>query len=276
MQVVKLNLARNCLKYLIRAYGINEIFVPFYTCNTVWNSVRQEGCKISFYHIDQNFMPIECFPQNAFILYTNYFGLCNENCNNLARIYPNLIIDNSQAFYSESIGLASFNSLRKFFDVTNGGFLYTNKILNEEFEQDFLVLPSAKFNQNYSQFLKNELILNQETTIKLMSNDVEKIIKKIDFNKEKERRINLFIQYENIFKKDNDIPITLKDGEVPYCYPFCTNKTFFNKILNENNIILLKLWKNYPKNFTECFLNNVAAMPLDDEVTANKIISLFS
>lgn len=274
MHLVKLNLARNCLKYLIKLYGINEIFIPFYTCPTVWNAVRQTGCRVEFYHIDTNFLPVQHFPKDAFILYTNYFGLNTENCKNLAKIYPNLIVDNSHSFFSESVGLASFNSLRKFFDVTNGAYLFVEKLLENDFEQDNLYLPSVKFNQNYPEFLNNELLLNQEISIKTLSENVQNKMKNIDFCFEKERRIHLFKQYEKIFQADNEIFLMLSDGEVPYCYPFCTSKTIYNKIFNENGIILLKLWKNYPKNFEEYYLNNTAVIPLDDDDLAKKIISV--
>lgn len=276
MNFVKLNLARNCLKYLIRLYGINEIFIPFYTCPTVWNAVRQEGCHIEFYHIDKNFLPVQTFPKYAFILYTNYFGLCTKNCQNLAKVYPNLIVDNSHSFFSEPIGLASFNSLRKFFDVPNGAYLFTDIILENEFEQDNLVLSSAKFSQNYPQFLQNELALNKEITIKMLSENVQNKMKNIDFCFEKDKRIRIFKQYDNIFRGDNEIALSLDDEEVPYCYPFCTSNTIYNKIFKKNGIILLKLWKNYPKIFEEYYLGNTAAIPLDDEILANKIISIFS
>ena len=77
--IIKLNLARNCLKYLVRIYGIKEIFVPYYSCDTVWKALRQEGCRLHFYHINKNFMPLCEFNKNDFILYINYFGLCDEN-----------------------------------------------------------------------------------------------------------------------------------------------------------------------------------------------------
>lgn len=274
MHLVKLNLARNCLKYLIKLYGINEIFIPFYTCPTVWNAVRQTGCRVAFYHIDTNFLPVQHFPKDAFILYTNYFGLNTENCKNLAKFYPNLIVDNSHSFFSEPVGLASFNSLRKFFDVTNGAYLFVEKLLENDFEQDNLYLPSVKFNQNYPEFLNNELLLNQEISIKTLSENVQNKMKNIDYCFEKERRRHLFKQYEKIFQADNEISLTLSDEEVPFCYPFCTSKIIYNKIFNENGIILLKLWKNYPKNFEEYYLNNTAAIPLDDDDLAKKIISV--
>ena len=110
----------------------------------------------------------------------------------------------------------------------------------------------------------------------MLSENVQNNMKNIDFCFEKDKRIRIFKQYDNIFRGDNEITLNLDDEEVPYCYPFCTSKTSYNKIFNENDIILLKLWKNYPKNFEEYYLSNTAAIPLDDEILADKIISIFS
>ena len=114
---IALNSARNCLRYIIRAYNITEIYVPYYTCNVVWQAIRSEGCKIKFYHIDDKFMPVQEFQKEDFVLYSNYFGVCAGNVKILSEKYPNLIVDNAQAFYMPSLGLASFNSPRKFFGV---------------------------------------------------------------------------------------------------------------------------------------------------------------
>ena len=112
---LKLNCARNALRYIIRAYTIKEINIPFYTCPVVWQAARSENCKIKFYHLDKNFMPAQNFGENDFVLYTNYFGICTKNAQILAKKYKNLILDNAQSFFTEKIGLASFNSSRKFF-----------------------------------------------------------------------------------------------------------------------------------------------------------------
>ena len=136
MDVIKLNLARNCLKYLIQVYAIRRIYLPYYTCPVVWNSVREENCEVKFYHIDKDFLPTEKFEENDFILYTNYFGINSKNCKILAKKYPNLIVDNSHSFFCKPLGLASFNSLRKFFNVQNGAYLFTSKQLGQVFEVD--------------------------------------------------------------------------------------------------------------------------------------------
>lgn len=278
MHLVKLNLARNCLRYLIKVYGINEIFIPFYTCSTVWNAIRCENCTVKFYHIDSNFMPVDDFPQNAYILYTNYFGLCFGNCKNLAKKYNNLIVDNSHAFFSDTTGLASFNSLRKFFNVTNGAYLFTGKLLPDTLVQDTLSLPAALFSQNYEQFVRNELCLDTETDIKLMSNEVEAKMAAIDFQTEKDRRLELFEKYNKIFYRDNLIKLQPDKTDVPYCYPFCPapeRAGYYPEIFQKHNIKLLKLWKDFPDNVSESRFNRTAALPLDDIETAGKILKIF-
>ena len=78
-KLLKLNLARNCLRYVIKAYNIKEINVPYYICPTVLKAIRKENCRIKFYHIDQNFYPQKEFNKDDFILYPNYFGICTNN-----------------------------------------------------------------------------------------------------------------------------------------------------------------------------------------------------
>ena len=133
---IALNSARNCLRYVIRAFNIKEIYIPYYTCPVVWQAIQKEHCKIKFYHIDKTFMPDIDLPSEAYIVYTNYFGICSKNVKDLTKKYKNIIVDNSQAFYMPKYGIASFNSIRKFFGVPDGALLYIDKRLNEDFEQD--------------------------------------------------------------------------------------------------------------------------------------------
>ena len=144
--MIKLNLGRNCLKIIIRTYGIKEIFIPYYSCKTIWQSVREENCKIRFYHIDENFMPADEFNQNDFILYINYFGLFENNVKKLCQKYKNIILDNTQSFYSQHQGIASFNSLRKFFPVQNGAYLFGIDKITENFQDDELKLELEENN----------------------------------------------------------------------------------------------------------------------------------
>lgn len=277
MEIIKLNLARNCLKYICKAYGINKILLPYYTCPVVWNSLREENCEVKFYHIDKDFLPTEKFKKNDFILYTNYFGINSKNCKKLAKKYPNIIIDNSQGFFSEPLGLASFNSLRKFFNVQNGAYLFTSKQLEQVFEVDKIELQPVSMQEDYEKFLKNELFLDSQKQIKAISPKVEKMMNDIDFEAESIKRVRIFKQYEKVLKNFNNIQLDLNIGDVPYCYPFSPNSEIIKRKLWSKNLVLLQLWKNFPKSFIESeFLNDTIALPLDNAEYAEKIIEIIN
>lgn len=277
MDVIKLNLARNCLKYLIQVYAIRRIYLPYYTCPVVWNSVREENCEVKFYHIDKDFLPTEKFEENDFILYTNYFGINSKNCKILAKKYPNLIVDNSHSFFCEPLGLASFNSLRKFFNVQNGAYLFTSKQLGQVFDVDKIELQPVSMQENYEKFLKNELFLDSQKQIKAISPKVEKMMNDIDFEAESIKRVRIFKQYEKVLKNFNNIQLDLNNGDIPYCYPFSPNSEIIKRKLWSKNLVLLQLWKNFPKSFIESeFLNDTIALPLDNAEYAEKIIEIIN
>lgn len=272
---IELNLARNCLKYIIRLYGIKQIFIPYFTCPVVWNAIREENCRVKFYHIGEDFLPMTRFDKNDYILYANYFGINSKNCKQLSSIYPNLIIDNSQAFYGENYGKISFNSLRKFFNVQNGAYLYIDSVSDENFEMDYLNLEPIFMQKNYEKFLKNELILNEEKEIKTISPKIQKEMSKIDFENDKKTRLELYQKYSQKFDKYNRIKLKFEKSDIPYCYPFSTDDDGIKNSIIFNKLILLQMWQNFPQNFVESkFLNDTIAFPLNDEKYAQKILEV--
>ena len=44
-KLLKLNLARNSLRYILRTYNIKEIYVPYYLCDVIRHSIIKENCK---------------------------------------------------------------------------------------------------------------------------------------------------------------------------------------------------------------------------------------
>lgn len=257
--MIKLNLARNCLRYLIRAYGIKKIYIPYYCCSIVWFAARAEKCKIKFYHIDENFMPVETFRKKDYVLYINYYGLCDRNCEELEKIYPNLIVDNTQAFYSPKRGLASFNSLRKFFKVQNGAYLYTDKILDEKFETGKFLYTPVSMQEDFYQFFNNESLLDIEP-IRYIYPKVEEEMSEINFEADKKKRREKFLYYEEKYGADNLIRLKLTPESVPYCYPLSTENEALLKELKNFGAPFLCLWGG----ISEEFLSNVAALPLTD------------
>lgn len=268
---IALNCARNCLRYTIKAFNIKEIYVPYYTCPVVWQAIKKENCKINFYHIDDKFMPTINFPENSYILYTNYFGFCAQNVKFLAKKYKNLIIDNSQAFYMPKYGIASFNSIRKFFGVSDGALLQTNKVLDCVFEQDtsyqrfshLLKRLDVNASFGYDNFCKNDDSLIK-AEIKTISNLTKMIFNSIDINSAREKRLVNFNYLNEKLTNKNSLNINLDVDDVPMIYPFLFENDNIRTKLIKNKIYIAQYWSPIPNEYTESkFQKYLLPLPID-------------
>ena len=259
---LKFNLARNSLRYLIRLYGIKEILIPYYLCNVVRQSILKENCNLRFYHIDDNFMPEIEFKQTDFIIYPNYFGICDKNVEILEKKYPRLIVDNAHSFYSEPKGLATFNSVRKFLPLYNGSFLFlkdAEKTLNSVFEEDVF----NEYPKDENDKIKAELSFENED-IKLMNNSIYEQIKTL--NNEQERKKEFF-KYHKFYSEINELKIDIDNIKSPFAYPFLLEKETeadnLVKELNSKGINIIRYWNPLPKNYNEYkFYSRLVAIPL--------------
>lgn len=272
---IALNSARNCLRYIIKAYDIKEICVPYYTCPVVYEAIKKEHCKINYYHIDNNFMPIGDFDKENFILYTNYFGVCAKNVKMLAKKYKNLIVDNAQAFYMPKYGLTSFNSIRKFFGVCDGALLYCNKNKKKQIKQDISynkfshLLKRLDVNATfgYKDFRKNSELLAKEP-IKYMSNLTKTIFNSIDIEQAKKIRLKNFNFLHKQLYRTNKLNIKLDKNDIPMIYPYLIKngeKIRFNLI--KNKIYIAQYWSainnTLLNNNEKNIIKNLVAIPTD-------------
>lgn len=256
--LIKLNTARNSLRYIIRAFSIKELYVPYYICPAIRNVVNKEHCRIIYYHIDKKFIPQFQFPIDAFILYPNYFGICSDIVLELSKKYKNLIVDNAHSFYSEPIGIASFNSLRKFFPtLRDGSFLYTKKIMDIDIKKDkYSYEPKVL---TYEEICKNEHRLDSET-IKLISD-----VTLNAFNgNDREKRIEKF----NYWQKRLNGNIRISSNDIPFVYPFfAETKNQADKLVKQlepEGLTIFRYWNNLPESYPEkIFYTNLVAIPLN-------------
>ncbi|MBQ6515815.1 hypothetical protein IJI31_01405 [bacterium] len=262
---LKFNLARNSLRYLIRLYGIKKIYLPYYLCNVVRQSVLKENCKPLFYHIKDNFMPEIEFKKTDFILYPDYFGICRKNTEILAEKYPNLIIDNSHAFYSEPKGLASFNSVRKFLPLYNGSHLFLREEKNLDLPLD-LPLKTDDFRETpktEDDKIKAELSFENEE-IKLINPIIDEKIKEFKDNGERKEK---FLKLHEIYLGVNELKIDTDNITCPFTYP-CLLKTEEDadnlvKTLNRKGINIIRYWNVLPKDYNEYkFYSRLVAIPI--------------
>lgn len=265
MEIVYLNSARNCLRYLIKAYEIKEIYIPYYICSCIRHVAFEEGCKINFYHINLDFTPSCDFPKNAYILYPNYFGVCSKLVEKLAKIYPNLIVDNAHSFYSKHYGLASFNSLRKFFPtIRDGGFLYTSKKLTLNIDKDnYSYIPKVL---DYDEICTNERRIDN-LDMKFMSDTTYKFFKDINLCSKKSERRDIFNNFEKIYRDTNSLKININDDDAPFCYPYLAKSEDDADMLvsefKDKKITIYRYWNNMPDDFSEkVFYKFLVAIPI--------------
>lgn len=259
------NNARNCLRIFLRNAGIEELWVPYELCPVVFKAAKAESVNLKFYHIDKNFVPSPLFPHNAFILYPNYFGVCDSIARALAEKYPNLIYDAAHSFFSEPLGVATIYSARKFFPVADGGILVTQRQINTDFtkENDSEDFSTDPYNFEYEKFLKNELRFERNSEIKLISDKSRTRLSEIDFNAEKLERTKNFWRLHEKFAPYNELRFTT-DITAPMVYPLKMRNAKIN-----NDILILKY--NYMKDIIPLPLKMAGDLPAIQKLFTNII-----
>ena len=252
---IKLNTGRNCLEYILRCRHYKKVYIPYYTCDVILEPFHKLGTEYSFYHINLDFeIADDIHPQiDEAILYTNYYGLKQRYVEVLSEKYgQQLIVDNTQAFYAKPIdGIDTFYTCRKFFGVPDGAYLYTDKLLDQELEQDvsyermsfLLKRIDLGAEAGYADYREqSHLLIGQP--IKRMSKLTERLMQSIDYDySAHSRRHNFYILHE-LLKKTNIIRITLDDNAVPMVYPYYTEKKGLREHFIKNKVFVARYWPN--------------------------------
>lgn len=281
LDAIALNSARNCLRYLIRAHNISKIQIPAYTCPVVWQALEDENCEYEFYEINENLLPSKELDKNTFILYNNYFGVCDSKVNYMSLKYPNIIIDNSQAFYSQKREQNNFCSPRKFFGVPDGGYVYSTNNIEETFIRDTSInrmshlIKRIEFGANagYDNFKKNDASLNHADIMRI-SLTSEKILESIEYDKCKfQRRKNFQFLHEHL-NLNNVLNLQLEECIVPMIYPYLPQYGGENlkKKCIEKGIFVATYWPGQKDtNFGSILENELLAIPIDQRYSIDEM-----
>ena len=252
---IRLNTGRNCLEYILKARGYKKVYLPYYTCEVVLEPLKKLGVPYEFYHIDINFEIRDSFTLKAdeALLYVNYYGLKQRYVEQLAeKTGERLIVDNTQAFYAKPIaGIDTFYTCRKFFGVPDGAYLYTNKLLGAEFEQD------QSF--DYFMFLTKRIDLGAEAgyddfrnlskhvvrqPIKIMSKLTRRMMQGIGYARIAEQRRANYQQLHDALGNNNTLSLPLEEDAVPMIYPYLAPVNGLREKLIENKIFVARYWPN--------------------------------
>lgn len=282
---LSLNCGRNCLAYLIESKQISKIKLPYYLCNSVIDICKKYGVRISFYHINERFQPLNITLESDEWLYVvNYFGqLTRDYIIELKNDYNRVIVDNAQAYFDDPIdNIDTYYTCRKFFGVADGAFLYTNSCISRSFPQDesynrmrYLL---GRFERTAAEFYNDSVannLLFKDEPIKYMSKLTYNLLHGIDYEFVKQQRTNNYLCYYEKLKEKNKLELRRIFGG--FAYPFLIeNGDRVRKELQQMKIYVPILWPNVVEELSvDCFeyklaLNNLP-LPCDQRYGAEDI-----
>lgn len=276
--LIRLNTATNALLYLLKAKGTKKVYIPYYLCNSVSEKLIKNEFEIEYYRIDSGFKPIisKVMDENEVLYIVNYFGqITNEEISLLKKKYRHIVMDNTHAFFQKPIfDVDTIYSCRKFFGVSDGAYLYTEKQVKDELEVDVSmdrmehILGRFEGNASdyYSEFQKVDNIL-QDLPIRLMSNLTHNLLGAIDYESVRQIRNENFEFLKKEFEEINLIQVDIPDGA--FAYPFyIENGIKIRRELAKKNLYIPTLWNNILKNTEEKSLEyrysaNILPIPCD-------------
>lgn len=290
---IRLNTGRNCLEYILKARGYKKVYLPYYTCEVVLEPFKKLGVPYEFYHIDINLEIRDNLTLKAdeALVYVNYYGLKQNYVEQLAeKIGERLIIDNTQAFYAMPIaGIDTFYTCRKFFGVPDGAYLYTDKKLNEEFEQDLSFERMTSLTKRidlgaeaaYCDFQELSKSLVRQP-IKLMSNLTQRLMQGVNYTSIAQQRRENYRRLHKALGMSNTLSLSLEKDAVPMVYPYLASYKGLREKLIENKVFVARYWPNVLEWTTKddieyLFAFQMQPLPIDQrygEEDMTKIIKL--
>jgi hypothetical protein len=277
---IALNSGRNCLRYIIRAYDIKELYVPYYTCPVVWSAIKEEGCAIRYYEIDEHFLPITAFHKDSYVLYNNWFGTCGEQVQQLASTYPLLIVDNAQSYYSDPCGMASFYSPRKFFGVPDGGVLYCDKQIDAALETDMSfdrVLHLLKrfdmgASAGYEDFKNNDRLISRLPMMG-MSALTTAMMQNVNHVRTRKIRNDNYQYLWDRLQDANELELS-RSIDAPMVYPLLVHNAALRENLIEAKVYVAKYWDGIeraaPADSRAIYLRDyLLPLPIDQRYTVD-------
>lgn len=283
---IKLNCGRNALAYLIESKNIKKAYIPKFNCDCITDLCKRMNIDFDTYSIDKSFRPIFNKELNAgecFYLINYYGQISNTEIEVYKGKYKNIIVDNAQAYFQMPVeGIDTLYTCRKFFGVSDGAILYTDKKLNrkldidESFNRMRFVL--GRFERSASEFYiesseNNDLFDNE--SIKYMSKLTQNLLHGIDYGYVEKKRTTNFEYLDKIFKDKNQLQLCTPNGA--FMYPLLvSNGAEIRKELQQKKIYIPVLWPNV---LNECseesieynFAKNILPLPCDQRYSEEEM-----
>lgn len=286
-EVVSLNCARYGIIYSILDAEYKKLYIPFYMCPTVKEALVNYSILFEEYHINSEFEPIgvELGKKEAILIF-NFCGLISrEKIEKMVAKYKNVIIDNSQAFFSKPI-LDVYNvySCRKFLGVVDGCYVVKKGIKHFEntFEEDFsskrikILFSSLEHGTNYAykKYLEIEEGFSNSKIMRI-SKSTREILKRTDYKSIIKKRDNNYEAIFNRLEKYHLGSYFYLNREIhPMKYPIIvSNGQVTREKLKERKIYSPYWWNGIKEKneFENDLVENLILLPLDQRYSVDDI-----
>lgn len=124
--IARLNTGRTAIWHAFRVTGCRAIWIPYYQCDSVRETLKEHGAVVKYYHTDFDFNPIDLNPaDDEAALLVNYYGvMSHDRMAELAKLTKHPIIDNAQSFFCKPVeGALNIYSCRKFVGCPDGSYV---------------------------------------------------------------------------------------------------------------------------------------------------------
>ena len=270
---------RSSLSLILKFLKPSKVYLPFYICDTVINTLSCLKIKYNFYPINNSLRPkkiIRLHSKDEYILRVPYFGLLKFND------YRNhkYIYDLTGSFFYTKKNIMYFNSLRKFFHLNFGSeFSMLQEISLLKANKKEVSMYRAPL--NYEQYQKNEC--RQKIFIKNVVDYITKDFFSLNFDKIKTIRNNNFTYYHKIFKNKNELNLKLNEIAGPQYYPLLIkNGNLIKKKLINNKIFVPTLWSELKKRKNKGFMferylsEKCIFLPVDESINKEEIFNIIN
>lgn len=279
---IALNCCRSALAYALLARKAKCVWLPWFLCDSERDVCAKYDIPVKYYRVGEDFLPeTVTLGEGEWLCVVNYYGqLTQEMLLELKNRYGRILVDNTQAYFQPPLeGVDTIYSCRKFFGVSDGGFLYTDARLDGELERDesferirfVLGRYERTASEFYAESAANNDLFNREP-IKRMSRLTENLLHAIDYDAVRQRRTENFRYLDARLGSVNRL--RLRPAEGAFMYPLWSDRApELRRSLAREKIYIPTLWPDVfarvPEEWTEWKMANcILPLPVDQRYTA--------
>lgn len=275
---LRFNSSRNSLQFILRSRNIKKIYIPYYLCLAIKETLENENVEICYYHINEDFLPEDfCYDGVSYVYLVNFFGLLSRNdiMKIINKYNEKIILDNTHSFFMKPFkNVDVIYNCRKYFGVPDGSYLFSDLKIDNDYrsgnslERLVHLFGRYEFGASafYESYLESEKSL-ENRDIELMSNITQNMLKNIDYDLAKKIRTSNFNYLCKKFKTINSLNFK-NDATNDFMFPLLVcDGSKVKKYLIQNKIYVPNLWPNledFPLNSFEInILSNLILIPID-------------